>query len=122
MSMAVAVGMRMRRRWLAARRMQGASTAYRANELGAIERLVDNFADGARAAPALRTASQAAIDMTGRTAHRTARGLAHVVVAQYVAGTDDHPGPRFSLLCCRLHFSLMAHLRNVKEKRSLKTF
>jgi hypothetical protein len=58
---------------------------------GAGERLVHDAPDGASAAPALRAAAEAAIDLPGgaRGVGRS-HGCAHVVVAQYVTRTDDH--------------------------------
>src|SRR5690606_30981102 len=57
----------------------------------ALNRLVHDAADGARAAPALRAAAEALIDLERRAWRVGASaGLAHLVVGQHVAGTDDH--------------------------------
>lgn len=65
----------------------------RATGLGAgTKGLVDDLLDGARAAAALRTAAEAAVDLFGipgkivRAVDRTA----DVVVGQNIAGTDNH--------------------------------
>jgi hypothetical protein len=56
-----------------------------------IQRLVHDLADGAGAAAALGAAAEAAIDLPGRTRRRLRRdGGADIVVAQNVAGADDH--------------------------------
>ena len=56
------------------------------------ERLVDDGLDGARAATAFSTAAEAAINLLGvtRKVVRGAHGIADIMVAQDVAGTDDH--------------------------------
>lgn len=56
------------------------------------QRLVHDAADGARAPPALRAATEAAIDLIGRgrPRRRTIEGGPHVAVAQNIAGTNDH--------------------------------
>src|SRR5882757_11312867 len=59
--------------------------------LRAIQRLVHDLADGAGAAAALGAAAEAAIDLPGRARPRLRRdGGADIVVAQNVAGADDH--------------------------------
>ena len=56
-----------------------------------IQRLVHDLADGAGAAATLSAAAQAAIDLPGRARRRLRRdGGADIVVAQNVAGADDH--------------------------------
>jgi hypothetical protein len=67
--------------------------ASRAARLGAsAERFVHNFADRARASPALSAASQATVDLTGssRKILRAGDSSADIVVGQNVTGTDDH--------------------------------
>src|SRR5690242_14633504 len=56
------------------------------------ERLVHDALDGPRAPPALRAAAEAAVDLAGRARREVRSGerAAHLVVAQYVAGTNDH--------------------------------
>ncbi len=56
------------------------------------QRLVDNGLDGARAAAALGTATEAAIDLLGIAGKvlRTVDGTTDIAVAKHVAGTDDH--------------------------------
>src|SRR5436190_22108261 len=55
------------------------------------ERLVHDALDGPRATPALRTAAQAAVDFCGRARQvRTGERGPHLIVAQHVAGTNDH--------------------------------
>src|SRR5262249_2609816 len=68
----------------------GAAAAWPA---GASDRLVHDAADGARAAPALGAAAEAAIDLAGGPgiAALMDRGT-HVVIAEHVAGTHDHAG------------------------------
>ena len=70
-----------------------AGTANRAADLRAIEGFVDDLADRAGATAALGTAAKAAIDMARGSTCRGGRRGSHLVVAQYVAGTDDHPPP-----------------------------
>ena len=56
------------------------------------QRLVDDGLDGARAAAALRAATEAAVELLGIAGKllRTLDGTADVAVAKHVAGTDDH--------------------------------
>ena len=56
------------------------------------KRFVDDGLDGARATSAFGTAAEAAVDLLGVTRKilRGAHGIADIMVAQDVAGTDDH--------------------------------
>ncbi len=56
------------------------------------ERLVDDGLDRARAAAAFRAAAEAAVNLLGITwkVVRSAHGIADIMVAQDVAGTDNH--------------------------------
>ena len=56
------------------------------------QRFVDDRLDGARAATALGTASEASVELLGVAGKmlRTLHGSADVVVAKHVARTDDH--------------------------------
>jgi len=57
----------------------------------AIQRLIHDLADGAGAPAALGAATQATIDLPGRTGTDFRRdGGANIVVAQNIAGTNDH--------------------------------
>jgi hypothetical protein len=60
------------------------------------ERFVDNGLDGARASAALGAAAEAAIDLLGTTRKLFggAHGVTDIVVAEDVAGTDDHESGR----------------------------
>lgn len=60
------------------------------------ERLVDDGFDGARAASAFGTAAQTIIDLLGvtRKVVSSAYGIADIMVAKDVAGTDDHSDVR----------------------------
>jgi len=103
------------------RAMRGAGASGRT--AGGAERFVHYFADGARAAAALRAAAETAIDLTRRSRRRRAHGAAYLVVAEHIAGADDHGGPRPVVFTApEWPKLLMASLRQVKEKRSLKTF
>lgn len=66
-------------------------TALTGRAAGTGERFVHDLADGARATPALGAAAEAAIDLAGgaRRLLGTERRT-HVLVAQHVAGADDH--------------------------------
>ena len=73
--------------------MGGAVRAAGAAGLGAgAERLLDNALDGARAAAALGTAAETAIDLLGipGKVFRAIDRTADIVVGQDVAGTNDH--------------------------------
>jgi len=62
-----------------------------AASLGAgAERLVDNGLDGTSATAAFGTAAEAAIDLLGIARHGRVDGIADIMVAEDVAGTDDH--------------------------------
>jgi len=57
------------------------------------QRIVHDLADGARAAAAFGTASEAAIDLRGGARPRFGsmmHGRSHVMIGDHVAGTDDH--------------------------------
>ena len=56
------------------------------------ERLIDDGLDGARASAAFGAAAEAAVDLLGiaRKVFRGADGVADIVVAEDVAGTDNH--------------------------------
>ena len=60
------------------------------------ERLVDDGLDGARAATAFGAAAEAAVDLLGiaRKVFRGVDGIAHVMVAEDVAGTNNHENGR----------------------------
>ena len=73
--------------------MHRARAADRAADLCTVERFVDNLANGASAPPALRAAAKTAIDMTCRPARCRTRRASHLLVAQYVAGTNNHQAP-----------------------------
>jgi len=82
--------------WIRLKRLcgvQGAGAANRAADFRAVEGLIDDLANGASAPPALRAATETAVDMARRPARRGIRRAAHFVVAQYVAGTDNHQAP-----------------------------
>jgi len=73
--------------------VQSAGAADRTADFGAVERFINDLADGAGAPAALGTAAEATIDMTRRAARRIARSTSYFVIAQDVAGTDNHPTP-----------------------------
>ena len=77
--------------------MHRAGAANRAADLCAIERFVDDLADCAGATTALGAAAEAAIDMARGSTRGSIRGGSHLVVAQHVAGTDDHRSPLSSI-------------------------
>ena len=62
-----------------------------------IERLIHDLPDRAGAAAALGAAAEAAIDMARGSMRGSIRGGSHLVVAQHVAGTDDHRSPLSSI-------------------------
>jgi len=67
--------------------------AARAAFLGAgAKRFIDDGLDGARAPAAFGVAAEAPIDLfrISRQIRRCTHGTANIVVAQNVAGTDDH--------------------------------
>ena len=59
-------------------------------DLRSIEHLVHYLPDGGGAATAPRSAAEAAIDIGRGAARRRAGDSSHLVVAQYVAGADNH--------------------------------
>ena len=63
-----------------------------AGQRAGAERLVDDALDRARAAAAFGTATKAAIELLGATRKVVCgiHGVADVVVAQHIAGTDNH--------------------------------
>jgi len=68
-------------------------TANRTPHFGTVKRFIDDLAYGAGTPAALRAAAETAIDMARGTPCRGAGGASYFVVAQYVAGTDDHRTP-----------------------------
>jgi len=76
------------------RSVHRAGTANRAADFCAVKRFVDDLADRAGAAAALGAAAKAAIDMTGGPACRSTCGASHLVVAQNIAGANDHRTPK----------------------------
>ena len=85
--------------------MRGAGAADRAT--GAGQCFVHDLADRAGAAAALRAAAETAIDLAGRSRRRLDAGLADFVVAQDVAGADDHREPGGSN-GCGSHYGTLA--------------
>jgi len=82
--------------WICLKRFCGVQCAGASDgtaNLRAIERIIDNLANGASAPPALCAATETTVDMARRAARRGSRRAAHFVVAQYVAGTDNHQAP-----------------------------
>jgi len=79
-----------RKRVLMGRRMLMAM--LRVGRAGAAQRLFHDLLDRADAATALRAAAEAAVDLPGgpRLAALRTHRAAHVVVAQNIAGTNDH--------------------------------
>src|SRR5262245_1682295 len=82
-----------------------------AADLRAIERFIDDLANGASAPPALCAAAKTAIHMARRPVRGGTRSGSHFLVAQYVAGTDNHQAPlfRYSLpgACGRVKIKLL---------------
>jgi len=74
--------------------VERAGAANRAANFGAIERFVDDLANGASAPPTLGATAKTTIDVACRPARRSAGSGSHLLIAQYVAGTDNHPGIR----------------------------
>jgi hypothetical protein len=75
------------------RSVHRARATDRTADLRAIERFIDDLANGARAPSALRAAAKATINMARRPARRGARRASHLMVAQYIAGADNHHAP-----------------------------
>jgi hypothetical protein len=68
--------------------MARAATANRTT--GADQSFVHDFANGTCAAATLGTATETAIDLAGGAQRGRGHGAPHLMVAQHVAGTDDH--------------------------------
>src|SRR5215475_6120566 len=73
--------------------VQGAGAADRTADFGAVQRFINDFTDGTGATAALGAAAEAAIDVARGAARGTAGGASYFVVAQHVAGTDNHSTP-----------------------------
>ena len=71
--------------------MRGAGATGRA--AGAHQRLVHDLADRARATATLSAAAETAIDLARGARRSRLHGAPHLMVAQYIAGTDDHRQP-----------------------------
>ena len=72
-----------------------AFTANRATDLCTVERFIDDLTDRAGAATALGAAAQAAIDMAGGPKRCIACSGSYIMVAQNIAGANDHRTPKF---------------------------
>ena len=70
--------------------MQGAAAAEWTSQRALPDRLVDDLADGPRAAAALGAAAEAAIDLPRRARRGGAHRGADVLVAENIAGADNH--------------------------------
>jgi hypothetical protein len=81
-----------------------ACTANRATDLCTVERFIDDLTDRAGAATALGAAAQAAIDMAGGPKRCIACSGSYIMVAQNIAGANDHRTPKFG-------YSLTGELR-----------
>lgn len=95
--------------------VHSASAANRTPDIRPIECLVDDLADGAGATSTLGATAKAAIDMTRGAARHRPRGGSHIVIAQHVAGTDDHRKPSIRIQIMDAT-SLNVPLRQVKIK------
>ena len=73
--------------------MHSAGTTNRTANFGAVECLVDDLANGTSAAAALGAAAKATIDVARGATRRGTGSASDLMVAYYVAGTDDHPTP-----------------------------
>src|SRR3954470_6167803 len=84
------------------------------------KRLVHDLLDGASAPAALRAAAQTPVNLSGRTRRQLgdAHGAAHVVVAQDIAGTNDH-GEEGSLDGIAIGYS--RPMRDAKEKSAFSS-
>ena len=74
---------------VALRGVRRACAARRASTGGA-ERLLHDLVDGTGTAAALRTTAETAIDLPGRARRRRCTRAAHGLVAENIAGADDH--------------------------------
>ena len=90
-----------------------AGAANRTSHFGAVQRFVDDLANGAGTTATLGTAAEATIDVARGAARRSTGGGSHFMVAQYVAGTDDHRTPCWG-------YSLTGALPRVKIKLLFK--
>jgi hypothetical protein len=68
--------------------VRGAGTTSRT--AGANQRFIHDLPDGAGATAALSAAAKAAIDLPAGARRSHIHGVTHFLVAQHVAGTDDH--------------------------------
>jgi hypothetical protein len=91
--------------------MHGAGATNRARQRGWSDRLIDDLADGSGTTAALRAATEAAVNVAGRTTVCGARSVAHLVVGQHIAGANDH---------CVTELNVRRH--RVNENRSLNSF
>jgi hypothetical protein len=75
-----------------ARPSEAVRTTRAAGPGAGAERLVDDRLHGPRASPAFDAAAQAVIDLLGipRQVRSRAHGIAHIMVGQNVAGTNNH--------------------------------
>jgi hypothetical protein len=99
-----------------------AAGAARATSAG--KRFIHDPSDGARAPSTLGAAAEAAIDLAGGT--RRLAGSDHradVVIAQYVAGADDHGNPAFPTLFSTLcNYRYRSEPVDAKAKHTIYTY
>ena len=72
-----------------------ASTANRAADLSTVKRLVDDLADRTGTTAALGAATEATIDMAGGPTRSSTCSASYFMVAQNIAGANDHRTPKF---------------------------
>jgi hypothetical protein len=84
------------------------------------ERFIDDGLDGARAAAAFGAAAEATVNLFGipRQVRSRTYGVTDILVAQHIAGTDDHETSRPSVM--RLHRYLRAR-RDAKGKAAFSS-
>ena len=70
--------------------LQGLRIAVARRRTGAAACLVNDAADGARTAAALRPAAETAIDLANRVRPPRLDGGADILIAQHIARTDNH--------------------------------
>jgi len=73
--------------------MQRAGAADWTANFGPVKRFINDLADSAGASATLGTTAETTIDMACGTARRGAGSASYLVVAQDVAGTDNHQTP-----------------------------
>jgi hypothetical protein len=104
------------------RDLGAAAAAGAAFAAGLTQRILEDLADGARAAAALGATAQTPVDRAGGLCRALGlRRRTHVMVGQHIARADDHVASPRQILSISLLWISQARRFDAKQKRLVKT-